>query len=150
MNVNSHLQIRTATADETRPLRQEVLRPHQQAHELVYPGDEWEDSAHFVAEHDGQVVGIASIYPQDGSGSQSATEWRLRGMATAEPMRGTGLGKALFLATVEHARSRGGHRYWCNARLTAAGFYVKLGMSAVGEPFTPPGLGPHTVMEMRL
>ena len=71
-------------------------------------------------------------------------------MATAESARGTGLGRALFVATVDHARANGGSRYWCNARVTAAGFYEKMGMRIIGEQFTPPGLGPHFVMEMSL
>ncbi len=137
-------------AEETRGLRQAVLRPHQQPNELVYRGDDWQDSAHFVAIKNAVVVGIASVYPQNRSGDHDVRDWRLRGMATAGAVRGSGVGRQLLEATIEHVRLKGGQRYWCNARVTAQGFYEHLGMRVVGEVFEPPGLGPHVVMEMKV
>lgn len=150
MTVNSNLQIKRTAASETRALRREVLRPHQEAHELVYDGDDWEAAGHYVAEQDGVLVGIASVYPQARSGAHDVQTWRLRGMATAESARGSGIGRLLLEATVEHARLGGGTRYWCNARVSARGFYEHLGLRVVSEVFEPPGLGPHVVMETAL
>lgn len=135
-------------AADTRAIRQRVLRPTQSPDELVYPGDDQATSAHFGAFSDGELVGIASVYAESRPGR--AGEWRLRGMAVVPAHAGTGLGRRLFDATVEHARAAGGQSYWCNARTTAEGFYVRQGMSRVGEVFELPDIGPHVVMEMQL
>jgi predicted GNAT family N-acyltransferase len=71
-------------------------------------------------------------------------------MATVDRVRGQGVGRALWFATVAHAREKGGKRYWCNARVSALWFYESMGMSTLGEEFTPPGLGPHVVMQLTL
>ena len=33
--------------------------------------------------------------------------------------------------------------FWCNARVTAFGFYEKMGFTILGEAFDIPNLGPH-------
>jgi predicted GNAT family N-acyltransferase len=137
-------------AKETRELRRDLLRPHQEVHELVYDGDDWSDSAHFVALQNDVAVGIASIYPQGRDGAHDEKTWRLRGMATADSVRGSGVGRLLLEATICHARASGAQRYWCNARVPAQGFYEHHGMRVVSEVFVPPGLGPHVVMEMEV
>ena len=40
----------------------------------------------------------------------------------------------------------GGRRVWCNARLSAAGFYERVGFGRVGGVFEIAGIGPHAVM----
>ncbi|TPW08355.1 MAG: acetyltransferase, partial [bacterium] len=71
------------------------------------------------------------------------TDWRLRGMATLPEARGTGLGGALLEACLDHIARNGGTRLWCNARTTAAGFYVRYSFNIHGEAFDLPGIGPH-------
>ena len=69
------------SAAQTRPLRQLILRPHQTADELVYPGDDAPDSLHVGILVDQALVGIASIYREAPSrGVTFAGWWRLRGM----------------------------------------------------------------------
>lgn len=148
--MNTALRIERVAAERTRALRQSVLRPHQQASELLYPGDDWDESGHFAVILDDRIVGVASVYPMGPDGGRSTTVWRLRGMATAPSIRGTGAGRRLFEATVAHARANGGCHYWCNARTTAVGFYERMGMHTVGDEFHPPGIGPHFVMELEL
>jgi len=135
-------------AAETRPLRQSVLRPQQKAEELVYPGDDDPRSRHLGAFVDDRLVGIASLYvePMPDVTDASASDWRLRGMATLPEARGTGLGGALLEACLEHIRSMGGTRLWCNARVPASGFYVRYGFLVHGDAFELPGIGPHYLM----
>lgn len=35
---------------------------------------------------------------------------------------------------------------WCNARVGALGFYLRLGFATIGEEFEIAGIGPHFVM----
>lgn len=140
---------RQVPAAATRPLRLDVLRPGQPPESAVYPGDDDPQTVHFVAEAggeaEGQTVGIASLYAEARAGGPSPG-WRLRGMATARHARGTGAGGALVQACVDHVADRGGGELWCNARVSASGFYLRHGFDVVGERFEIEGIGPHEVM----
>jgi len=137
------------SVEQTRPVRQKVLRPHQEAHELIYPGDDAADTFHLGAVLGDETLAILSMYhesaPEAISGSSG---WRIRGMASLPNARGTGLGKKL----VEIARDRVWEVdravIWCNARESAFGFYEKLGFEIVGGIFEIEGIGPHAVMAL--
>jgi len=131
--------IRPVTAAETRPLRREVLRPHQRLDEVGFAGDGVEGAAHFGAFVNGEMVATATVHPDEGG-------WRLRGMATRDGFRGRGLGGALVEACIAHAQKSGGTMMWCNARLKAADFYRRFGFEARGEVFELPRIGPHLYM----
>ena len=143
-------EVRPIRAAETRPLRQQLLRPNQRADQLIYPGDDLVESAHFGAFSEGRLIGIASVYPQAVPGSDEPRGWRLRGMAVTPNHRGENVGKTLFAASVSHAESQGGAIYWCNARVSARGFYLGQGMAEMGEEFELPEIGLHVVMTMLL
>ncbi|MEM1043631.1 MAG: GNAT family N-acetyltransferase [Bacteroidota bacterium] len=145
------MTVRPITAAETRPLRSTVLRPGQPPGSLVYPGDDAPGSFHAGALLDGEVVGIASIFPEPmpvapRAGFDPADAFRLRGMATRPDLQGTGLGRAVLGRCIEHIRTTGTVLLWCNARTPALGFYERLGFETVGEEFGIPGIGPHYVM----
>ena len=140
------MTIKTITAAETRNLRQLTLRQHQPAETLVYPGDDDTDTVHFGAFEENVLVGIASVYKDKMKGNDEPESWRLRGMATSETGRGKGYGKELMNKCLEHVKIRKGKLFWCNARISAEGFYEKLGMKREGDVFFPEDLGPHVVM----
>ncbi|HVM13278.1 MAG TPA: GNAT family N-acetyltransferase, partial [Egibacteraceae bacterium] len=99
---------------------------------------------------DGQrLVGIASLYREDRAGGPPGG-WRLRGMATDADVRGTGFGAALLGGCVEHVVAEGGAELWCNARLSAVGFYRRAGFEVLSEEFDVPGIGLHVVMARAL
>lgn len=142
--------IRVIDAEQARPLRHRVLRPEQPLDACVYEGDSDITSAHFGAVLDGELVGIASIYPQNPEGVRDPFQWRLRGMATLEEVRGQGFGAALLEACIRHARDQGGLCMWCNGRTTVADFYGRFEFEVVSEIFDLPGIGPHVRMEREL
>lgn len=88
---------------------------------------------------------MASVYREDRPGGP-AGGWRLRGMATAADVRGTGFGAALLAACIEHVAASGGGELWCNARQVAIGFYRRAGFEVVSDEFDIPRIGPHVVM----
>jgi GNAT superfamily N-acetyltransferase len=125
-------------------LRQRVLRAGLDASSAFFPGDRDRSSGHFAAYVDHKVVGVASILEEpetDGPG-----HWRLRGMAVDPDHQGSGAGRALIERARDFVARSGGGLIWCNARLTAVGFYDKQGFTRVGEPWDEPGTGPHVRM----
>jgi GNAT superfamily N-acetyltransferase len=138
--------IRPILAEETRPLRQAILRPHQRVEELHYPGDDSPDTAHFGAFSDGQLVGIASVYREPPQGETNASEWRLRGMAVVPRLQRNGIGSLLLRACIDHAKQRGAAMLWFYARTPAVPFYRAHGFRVRGEEFVLPGIGPHYFM----
>jgi GNAT superfamily N-acetyltransferase len=138
------IKIREISAEQTRAVRQSVLRPHQAESELMYPGDNDADSFHLGAVRGDELLAILSMYHQ--ATPDGTPGWRIRGMASLPEIRGTGYGRKL----VEVARDRawGIERapIWCNARESAFGFYEKLGFAIVGELFEIEGIGTHAVM----
>ena len=143
--------IRRVAAEDTYPLRQQVLRPHQARSEVGFPGEADPDTVHFAAfDDDGRIVGIASALHQGPGGAIPADDptkwWRLRGMATAEDRRGQGVGGAILQTVLDHVAGRGGTALWCNARLSASGFYRATGFVTAGDAWEEPGIGPHVKM----
>ncbi|MFB3738506.1 MAG: GNAT family N-acetyltransferase [Candidatus Velamenicoccus archaeovorus] len=143
-------RIRPADLVAVRELRQRVLRPHQRADELVYPGDDHPDALHAGAFDQGRLVGIATIVPEPPPDVPHDGAWRVRGMATLPEVRGQGFGAALLRACLDHAAERGGSLVWCNARATAVEFYRRFGFQVRGAGFTVPVIGLHFLMWRRL
>jgi ribosomal protein S18 acetylase RimI-like enzyme len=71
-------------------------------------------------------------------------------MATLFDMQGRGAGRRLVENGIGVARASGAELMWCNARVTARGFYERLGFVAVGDEFDLPASGKHYVMIKRL
>jgi predicted GNAT family N-acyltransferase len=136
--------IRQVGAEEIRPLRHRVLRPGQAFEDTAYAGDDLPETVHLGAfDDDGRLVGIASLYRE---GRDGGPGWRLRGMATDATVRGTGHGAAVLGACIDHVARAGGGELWCNARMSAVGFYRRAGFEVVGDEFDVPGIGAHVVM----
>ena len=149
------IHVRPITAAETRPLRSAVLRPGQPASSLVYPGDDAPGSFHAGAVVNGEIVGIATVYPEPmplaaETELDPANAFRLRGMATRPDLQGTGVGRAVLARCIEHAAEARADLLWCNARVSALGFYRRLGFETVGDTFEIAGIGPHVVMWTRV
>jgi predicted cupin superfamily sugar epimerase/predicted GNAT family N-acyltransferase len=143
--------VRPITAAETRPLRQQVLRPLQRVEELVFECDAHPDAAHFGAFHRGRLIGISTIAPAPMPGSAAeAGDWQMRGMAVLPGAQGQGVGRSIIDACLAHLKSKAARRLWFNARVGAMPFYRRLGFEAVGDEFDVPTVGPHYVMTKAL
>ncbi|MGH7708097.1 MAG: GNAT family N-acetyltransferase [Vulcanimicrobiaceae bacterium] len=121
-----------------------------------YSEDARPDAHHFAAFQGRDIVGVASVYQEDPPNacerlpSHAGTAWRLRGMATAAALRGSGVGMALLNAARRHAREHGGTVLWCNARTNVSGFYRRGGLEQAGSEFDLPSIGPHVFMKVEL
>ena len=141
--------VKKISAQETRSIRHEVLRPNQPETACVYPADEAVSTAHFGTYVDDQLIGVASIYQQNESGDVDHISWRIRGMAVREPFQGYGYGAELLRACLVYAEKSGGARVWCNARLNVMPFYSRHGFATIGGEFELPGIGPHYRMVLQ-
>lgn len=131
-----------------RPLRHAVLRPGWPEDDSVYPGDDDPGAAHAAVcgPGPGEVLAVGTVLVEPAPWAPGAPGWRIRGMATAEGRRGTGLGRLVLDALLAHVRAGGGGVVWCNARRAAAPFYERAGFVGRGEEFDLPGIGVHRQM----
>ena len=132
----------------TLALRHRVLRAGLPADRVRLPADEHPETAAFAARTaDGEVVGTAIVTPEPCPWAPDRTgAWRLRGMATAEDRRSTGIGARLLDAALAHVVAEGGTLVWCNARTPARRFYERAGFAAHGDEWADPEIGPHIAM----
>jgi GNAT superfamily N-acetyltransferase len=138
------IQVRSVPLPQTRALRHSILRPHQSIKETVAAEP---DGAHAVGAFDGEeLIAVGLIAPDP----ERPGSWRVRGMATKAPGRGRGAGTAVLAALLDHARTEGARRVWCNVRTPARSLYERAGFRTVSDEFELPGIGPHFVMELTL
>lgn len=130
----------------TRSLRRRVLRPHLTPYDPL-PGDDQPDAAHIAALDDWVVVGTCFVFPERCPWRDEQPAWHLRQMATAPDRRGEGIGAAVLGFAADYVSAAGGALIWCNARVTAIGFYAGQGWQSQGVPFTD---AEHTVPHERM
>ncbi|HTY73532.1 MAG TPA: GNAT family N-acetyltransferase [Actinomycetes bacterium] len=140
--------VEEVSVDDVVLLRSAVLRPGLALDASRYAED-GDPGAHHLAVRgpDGRVVGCATYFPSpwpEGSPPVAGPAWRLRGMASAEQVRGTGVGSALLLAGIDLVTTAGGRLLWCNARSVALDFYRRHGFRIEPEEFLEPPMNvPH-------
>lgn len=143
-------EIRGIAVEDTYELRRALLRPHQQAAQMAWPGDDEGDSLHVGGLRNGRLVGIATVHRQRLPGSADPEAWRLRGIGVEHGQRGLGLGGQLLHRCLEHAREQGARVVWCNAHAGAFGFFEHHGFRRRGDPFELADIGPQYVMFLEL
>ena len=132
---------RPVPLEQTRALRQAVLRPYLTVDDLAE--HEPPDSVAFGAFDGDDLVAVGLVGPEGEPGA-----WRIRGMATAPQARGRGAGTAVLGALLRHASAHGATSVWCNARVRAIPLYERAGLRVVSDVFEPPDIGPHVRMEL--
>src|SRR5206468_1708799 len=100
-------EIRRITPAETIPLRLQVLRPGRPVESARFAGDDASGTVHIGVFLDGVLRGITSLYEAELPQQPGKRALQLRGMAVEPQLRGTGLGRALVLASIEFARDQG-------------------------------------------
>ena len=142
------VELRPARLEEVIDLRHDVLRHGLPRESAVFDGDAAPDSRHYGGFADGRAVCCATLHASTWEG---APAWQLRGMATADPFRGQGVGRALLGYLEADLRATAAVRLlWCNARAPAARFYQSLGWVIRSERFDIPTAGPHYRMSRRM
>lgn len=121
-------------------LRQEVLYPAQKLYEMEL--DEDQDGIHFGAFTDNKLVGTISLF-------QTAKSFQFRKLAVSSEYQKMGIGNALLQRVEEFAENEGGTAIWCNARVSAIGFYMKAGYMHTDKLFSKNGFD-YEILEKNL
>jgi GNAT superfamily N-acetyltransferase len=134
------LSIEQIRPELTWRLRHEVLYPNEPLANMAMEEDN--NGYHFAAFKDGWIVAIVSLFARE-------KDWQFRKFAVAEAVQGQQVGTALLNYITAFVENENGKLLWCNARLTAIGFYNKFGFSAVGEVFQKNGFD-YIIMQKHL
>lgn len=113
-------------------LRTEVFVVEQQVDPTIERDSRDKDATHIVATIDGEVVGCARLFWEDGA--------HIGRLAVKKSHRGQGVGRAICHYICDLAKERNCHQVWLNAQLVSYDFYLKIGFVPVGEVFYEAGM----------
>jgi len=125
------MQIEQITPRLTYKLRRDVLYPDKQLAEMGMAEDE--NGVHFGGFKDNKLVAVVSLF-------QKGSDFQFRKLAVDPLVQKMGLGNAMLKYIETYAEENGGTRIWCNARLSAIGFYLKANYLQTGELFVRDGI----------
>jgi GNAT superfamily N-acetyltransferase len=132
--------IRAIDAQDTLDIRHAVLWPERARHELILEDDS--EGTHVGAYVGDKLVSVISLFTTEHG-------LRFRKFATLDAWQGKGIGTRLLQHTIDTAASTGTTQIWCDARVSAKGFYQGLGFEADPTEFFKDGIA-YTVMRRRL
>lgn len=138
------IQIKRISAQETFPIRLEVLRKNIPL-PYEFNGDFDEDTFHLGAFKNDKLIAVSSFMKASDKQFEGE-QYQLRGMATLEQFQGLGAGKLMMETAFEILKALKTNCLWCNARIVAVPFYEKLGLNIIGEPYNLKHIGMHFVM----
>ncbi|MBY0451518.1 MAG: GNAT family N-acetyltransferase [Bdellovibrionaceae bacterium] len=146
----SEFKIEMIPAEKTIDLRMRVLRPLQSREVCEYAEDSLPTTFHVGVLQNDKVISNGTFMQQAQPQLPGPKlPYRLRGMATEPAMQGHGLGRKIIEAAEVELLKRGCDLLWFNARVSAEGFYKKLGYTAIEDIFDIPTVGPHKIMYKR-
>ncbi len=142
------MKVLRISASDTYPIRQQVLVPNHDLQKAKFENDDDEDlSFHLGAFKDSKLVSVASFYYERNPLFPDQHQYQLRGMATLPAYERQGLSSELLNMAFPIIKQNFCTLLWCNARLSAVGFYEKVGFKKVNdEVFEIEGIGPHVLM----
>ena len=138
------IQIKEISAEETFPIRLEVLRKNIPL-PYEFNGDFEDETFHLGAFENDKLIAVSS-YMRANNTSFEGNQYQLRGMATLTEFQGFGAGKLMLKQAFAILREKDTHILWCNARIAAVEFYKKQGFNTYGEKFEISYVGDHYVM----
>lgn len=130
--------IRQISAQETWPIRREVMYPNEKIETVRIENDE--SGLHYGYFIENQLVSVVSLF-------FSANEAQFRKFATLQNYQGRGIGTTLLRHLIEHCKQKKISRLWCNARAEKQGFYTGFGLNSCSDPFEKGGIS-YITMEM--
>ncbi|NLP57949.1 GNAT family N-acetyltransferase [Lutibacter sp. B1] len=142
------IKIKQISAEETYPIRLEVLRKNILL-PYVFNGDTDNDTFHIGAFEDDKLIAVSS-YMKVSNSNFKGNQYQLRGMATLTEYQGLGAGKLMLHKVFSILKTKNIDILWCNARVAALNFYKKQGFVVFGDKFDVPQIGDHYVMYVKL
>lgn len=134
------MQIEQIRPELTWRLRKTVLYPAQSLYEMEMEEDN--HGYHFGVFEDNDLIAVVSLF-------QNGQDFQFRKFAVTEGYQGKGVGGKLLQYITNFAINEGGTRLWCNARISAIGFYLKAGFIQTGQLFSKNGFD-YEIMEKNI
>lgn len=146
------MKVLRINASDTYPIRQQVLIPDHDLKKAKFEFDDDEDiSFHLGAFKDHKLVSVASFYYDRNTTFADQHQYQLRGMATLPEFQGQGLSSELLNMAFPIIKQNFCTLLWCNAKVTAIGYYQKVGFVIQDEkPFEIEGIGTHVLMYKKI
>ena len=110
------------------PIRHRAMYPGQDQSFAKLPDDE--EGIHFGLFDENKLISVVSWFRRNEEAAQ------FRKMATLEEYRNSGYGTLLLRYIIDFSEFENIGTLWCNARVSAASFYERLGFKETGEHFT--------------
>jgi predicted GNAT family N-acyltransferase len=133
-------QIEQIRHELTWSLRQKELYPGLPIHEMKLNEDL--EGIHFGLFQDNQLISVVSVFDKDNS-------LQFRKFATSKEYQHKGYGTALLNYIIAYAIQEKKSSIWCNARVSATGFYKKFGFTETDEKFNRSGIN-YIIMKKEL
>ncbi|MDO9595684.1 MAG: GNAT family N-acetyltransferase [Lutibacter sp.] len=138
------IQIKEISAEETFPIRLEVLRKNIPL-PYEFDGDFDKETIHLGAFKNDKLIAVSSFMKASNKNFEG-NQYQLRGMATLKEYQGFGAGKLMLEKAAQILKEKNSQVLWCNARIAAVEFYKKQGFQTFGEKFEISYVGEHYVM----
>ena len=118
------LEIKEIKPSETLDLRHRILSPNKSVDSIILTEDDV--GQHFGLFKDAQLISVISLFIEN-----DMAQFRKFATETFEQYKG--YGSILLNYIIEESVKNNVKNLWCNARLTALGFYEKFGFEVVSE-----------------
>ena len=130
--------------EETYQIRREVLR---KGIDLPYKmeGDFDKETIHLGFLINKKIVSIVTLIKKKNE-KLDGEQFQLRGMATLPEYARLGYGRLLMLKVEKLLTKNNIDIIWCNARVSALGFYQSVNYKIKGKPFIVDKIGEHYMM----
>ncbi|SMC66628.1 GNAT family N-acetyltransferase [Pedobacter nyackensis] len=119
-------------------------------HEVMYPTlpydaiklDNDKEGIHFGLFTRNRLTAVVSVF-------NKGKVYQFRKFATIESAQGKGYGSLLLNHIINYMKDMGAEKIWCNARVSAAGFYEKFGLTQTDQRTVSNGID-FVIMELQL
>ena len=118
------LTIKNIQASETWDLRHRVMAPNRPFDSIKLPKDE--EGLHFGLFEEEKLISVISLFIENDTA-------QFRKFATEISEQNKGYGSILLNHIIEESVKNNVKNLWCNARMSAFGFYEKFGFKAISE-----------------
>ncbi|MGB0958877.1 MAG: GNAT family N-acetyltransferase [Halocynthiibacter sp.] len=125
------IELKQIRADDTLGLRQDILWPDHPISHVKVKGDE--NALHIGAFAGGMHIGVGSFFYQ-------GAQVQLRKLAVRPEIQGHGVGSRIVRFGAHVLRGQDINTLWCDARVSATGFYSALGFEIDPEVFLKSGV----------
>jgi GNAT superfamily N-acetyltransferase len=142
--------IQEIPATTTYAVRQPVLRAGKPIESCHFDGDELASTHHFGCFVEDQLVGVISLFEIRNATFDNQKSFQIRGMAVLETHQKQGIGEALVSEAENFCKKQKTTLIWFNARISAVGFYQKMGYEILGDEFEIKEVGPHFLMHKKI